>query len=75
MRDLNNDSNSHNWHLFYGERSFSTAQYHDVVSPMACANGYRGDDKDVVKQKMLEHEAVFKNQVRFFLYLILQFGS
>ncbi|XP_022962045.1 uncharacterized protein LOC111462625 isoform X2 [Cucurbita moschata] len=63
MRDLNNDSNSHNWHLFYGERSFSTAQYHKVVSPMACANGYRGDDKDVVKQKMLEHEAVFKNQV------------
>ncbi|XP_038886625.1 uncharacterized protein LOC120076785 isoform X2 [Benincasa hispida] len=63
MRELNNDSNSHSWHLYYGERSFTNAQYHKVVLPRASANGYLGDDKDVVKQKMLEHEAIFKNQV------------
>lgn len=66
MRELNHDSNSHSWHLFYGERAFTNAQYHNVVLPRASANGYLGDDKDVVKQKMLEHEAIFKNQVYFF---------
>lgn len=63
MRELNSDSNSHSWHLFYGERSFTNAQYHKVVLPRASANGYVGDDKDMVKHKMLEHEAIFKNQV------------
>lgn len=65
MRELNSDSNSHSWHLFYGERSFTNAQYHKVVLPRASANGYVGDDKDMVKHKMLEHEAIFKNQVLF----------
>ncbi|XP_022131616.1 uncharacterized protein LOC111004745 isoform X2 [Momordica charantia] len=63
MRELSNDSNSHSWHLFYGERTFTNSQYHNVFLPRASANGYLGDDKDVVKQKMLEHEAIFKNQV------------
>ncbi|XP_031742535.1 uncharacterized protein LOC101222648 isoform X3 [Cucumis sativus] len=63
MRELNNDSNSHSWPLFYGDRSFTNAPFHKVVLPRASANGYLGDDKDVVKQKMLEHEAIFKNQV------------
>lgn len=69
MRELNNDSNSHSWHLFYGERAFTNAQYHNVILPRSSANGYLGDDKDVVKQKMLEHEAIFKNQVHFFFHL------
>ncbi|XP_023537578.1 uncharacterized protein LOC111798571 [Cucurbita pepo subsp. pepo] len=63
MRELNNDTNSHNWHLFYGERAFTNAQYPNVFLPRTSTNGYLGDDKDAVKQKMLEHEAIFKNQV------------
>lgn len=75
MRELSNDSNSHSWHLFYGERTFTNSQYHNVFLPRASANGYLGDDKDVVKQKMLEHEAIFKNQVHFiFLSSPLLFG-
>lgn len=71
MRELNNDSNSHSWPLFYGDRSFTNAPFHKVVLPRASANGYLGDDKDVVKQKMLEHEAIFKNQVYCSLVLEL----
>ncbi|XP_023002787.1 uncharacterized protein LOC111496547 [Cucurbita maxima] len=63
MRELNNDTSSHNWHLFYGERAFTNAQYPNVFFPRTNTNGYLGDDKNVVKQKMLEHEAIFKNQV------------
>ncbi|KAF2325439.1 hypothetical protein GH714_028706 [Hevea brasiliensis] len=63
MRDLNEDSNSCSWPLFYGDRVFTNGQYYNGFLPRAIADVYTGYDKDVVKQTMLEHEAIFKKQL------------
>ena len=63
MMDLNEDSNSCNWPLFYGDKTLTTGQYYNGFLPSATVDAYSGYNRDVVKQTMLEHEAIFKNQV------------
>ncbi|KAH6763101.1 hypothetical protein C2S52_020534 [Perilla frutescens var. hirtella] len=63
MRDLNDDSSSSSWPLFYGDKMVANGQYYNGFVPRTSVDGYPGHDKDTLKQKMLEHEAVFKNQV------------
>ncbi|XP_050236935.1 uncharacterized protein LOC126686752 [Mercurialis annua] len=63
MRDLNEDSNSCSWPLYYGDRTFTNGQYYNGYLPRSIADVYPGYDKDVVKRTMLEHEAIFKNQL------------
>lgn len=63
MRDLNEDSSSSSWPLFYGDNGITNGQYYNGFVPRNIIDGYPGYDKDTLKQKMLEHEAVFKNQV------------
>lgn len=65
MRDLNEDSNSSSWPHFYGDKSSLTnAQYYNNnFMPRTVTDSYPGYDKDVLKQKMLEHETIFKSQV------------
>ncbi|KAL3501473.1 hypothetical protein ACH5RR_035922 [Cinchona calisaya] len=63
MRDLNEDSNGSSWPLFYGDKTITNGQYYNGYIPKAIADAYPGYDKDQLKQKMLEHEAIFKNQV------------
>ncbi|XWS34158.1 hypothetical protein CRYUN_Cryun21dG0016100 [Craigia yunnanensis] len=63
MRDLNEDSNSCSWPLYYGDKTLTNGQYYNGFFPRAIADAYPMYDKDVLKQTMLEHEATFKNQV------------
>lgn len=63
MRDLNDDSSSSSWPLFYEDKVVANGQYYNGFMPKTLVDGYPGHDKDTLKQKMLEHEAVFKNQV------------
>ncbi|XP_057777279.1 uncharacterized protein LOC130995852 [Salvia miltiorrhiza] len=63
MRDLNEDSSSSSWPLCYGDKAISNGQYYNGFMPRTAMDGYPGYGKDALKQKMLEHEAVFKNQV------------
>ncbi|GFY98409.1 pentatricopeptide repeat (PPR) superfamily protein [Actinidia rufa] len=63
MRDLNEDYSSSNWPLFYGDKPLADGQYYNSLLPRTVTNAYPGDDKDALKQTMLEHEAVFKHQV------------
>ncbi|KAF8021422.1 hypothetical protein BT93_G1760 [Corymbia citriodora subsp. variegata] len=63
MRDLNEDSNSCSWSLFNGERSLQNGHYYDGVLLGAGADIYSVCGKDTLKEKMLEHEAIFKKQV------------
>lgn len=67
MRDLNEDSNSCSWPLYYGDKTFANGQYYNGFLPRAMPDVYSGYDKDVVKRTMLEHEAIFQNQV-FLVY-------
>ena len=80
MRDLNEDSNSCSWPLYYGDKTLTNGQYYNSFFPRANIDAYPGYDKDVLKRTMLEHEAIFKNQVirspQFVcLYLILFYMS
>lgn len=59
-RDMNEDSNSSSWPLFYTNKPLPNGQYYNSFLPRTVAEAY---DKDALKQKMLEHEAIFKNQV------------
>ncbi|KAJ7953874.1 DUF863 family protein [Quillaja saponaria] len=63
MRDLNEDSSSCGWPLLYGDKNLTNGQYYNGYFPRATSDDCLEYDKDVVKQKMLEHEAIFKNQV------------
>jgi len=61
MRDLNRESNGANWPSCFGENNLPNEQFYYGFLPRAVADSHSGYDK--VKQTMLEHEAVFKNQV------------
>ncbi|XVE53165.1 hypothetical protein DITRI_Ditri02bG0181900 [Diplodiscus trichospermus] len=63
MRDLNEDSNSCSWPLYYGDKTLTNGQCYNSFLPRASVDAYPGYDKDVLKRTMLEHEAIFKNQV------------
>lgn len=63
MRDLNEDSNSCSWPLYYGDKTLTNGQYYNGFWSRVAADAYPGYDKDVVKRTMLEHEAIFKDQV------------
>ncbi|KAK4753559.1 hypothetical protein SAY87_001663 [Trapa incisa] len=64
MRDLNEDMRIYNhWPLHYRDRPFPNGQLYDRSQPSSTADFCIGYDKVSVKKKMLEHEAIFKNQV------------
>lgn len=64
MRNANEDSNNSSW-LFYGDNTLTNGHYYDALTPRTVTDAYPGQDKDELKQKMIHHEAVFKNQVSF----------
>ncbi|KAE9607352.1 hypothetical protein Lalb_Chr09g0329111 [Lupinus albus] len=63
MRDQNEESSSCGWPLFYGDKTVTNGQYCHNYLPSATADACSAYDKDILKQKMLEHEVTFKNQV------------
>ncbi|KAL2344604.1 hypothetical protein Fmac_005889 [Flemingia macrophylla] len=63
MRDLNEESSSCGWPLYYGDKTMANGQYYHNYLSSAAADVNSTHDKDVVKKMMLEHEAIFKNQV------------
>ncbi|XP_022726036.1 uncharacterized protein LOC111282286 [Durio zibethinus] len=63
MRYLNEDSNSCSWPLRYGDKTLTNGQYYTSFFPRPSIDAYPRYDKDVLKRTMLEHEAIFKNQV------------
>ncbi|KAG5603520.1 hypothetical protein H5410_025012 [Solanum commersonii] len=63
MKDLNEDSNSSSWTPSYGDKTLPNGQYCNGFTPRTTTNAYPGYDKDILKQTMLEHEAIFRNQV------------
>ncbi|XP_073315072.1 uncharacterized protein [Primulina huaijiensis] len=63
MRDLNEDSISSSWPLFDGDKTVANGQYFNGFMPKTAINGYPENGKDALKQKMIEHETVFRNQV------------
>lgn len=63
MTDLNENSNSCSWPLYYGDKNMVNGQYYNAFRPRAVTDLHPGYDKDVVKKTILEHEATFRNQV------------
>ncbi|CAA0822487.1 Plant protein of unknown function (DUF863 [Striga hermonthica] len=63
MRDLNENSSISSWPFFCGDRNLPNGQHCNGFMPRGSVDGYPVHEKDALKQKMLEHEAVFKNQV------------
>ncbi|KAF8378756.1 hypothetical protein HHK36_030105 [Tetracentron sinense] len=63
MRDLNEDANSGSWPSYYEDRTLNSGQYYNSCLPRPPTDVYSGHDKEVLKQTMLKHEDIFKNQV------------
>ncbi|XP_075522173.1 uncharacterized protein LOC142555274 isoform X2 [Primulina tabacum] len=63
MRDLNEDSSSSSWPLFYGDNTVTNGQYFNGYTPRTTIDDHPRYEKDALKRKMLEHETVFRNQV------------
>ena len=68
MKDLNRDANGGSWPLCFGESNLSNGQCYYSFLPRTVADSHPGYDKDFVKQTMLQHEAIFKNQVCMHIY-------
>ncbi|GAB2297160.1 hypothetical protein Dimus_031272 [Dionaea muscipula] len=63
MREFSCDSNGGSCPAYYGDNGFLNSQYYWGFLPKGISDSYPGYDKDILKQTMLEHEAIFKNQV------------
>ncbi|XP_039014000.1 uncharacterized protein LOC120143849 isoform X2 [Hibiscus syriacus] len=63
MKDLTKDSNSCSWPLYYGDKTLINGPYYNGFFLRAIAEAYPGYDKNALKRKMLEHEAIFRTQV------------
>lgn len=63
MKDLNCESNGASWPSCFGENNLSNGQFYYGFLPRTVADTQTGYEKDLVKQTMIEHEAIFKNQV------------
>lgn len=70
MKDLNEDSSSSNWPMFYADHALANGQYCNGFFPSTITNSYSGYEKYALKQTMLEHEAIFKHQV-ILVYCVL----
>ncbi|XP_030552559.1 uncharacterized protein LOC115756782 isoform X2 [Rhodamnia argentea] len=63
MRDLNEDYYICNWPIYHPDKALSSKQCYNGFWSRPAADEVPESDKDVVKQTIIEHEAVFKNQV------------
>lgn len=63
MRDLNEDYYICNWPHYHQDKALLSKQLYNGFWSRPAADEFTGSDKDVVKQTIIEHEAVFKNQV------------
>ena len=63
MRDLSRESNGASWPSCFRDHKLPSEQFYYGFVPGAVTDSHSGYDKEVVKQTMLEHEAIFKNQV------------
>ncbi|XP_074309674.1 uncharacterized protein LOC141644120 [Silene latifolia] len=62
-RDISHESNGGSWPSCYTDGSLPKGRFHYSYLARTIADSHPGYDKDVVKQTMLEHEAIFKDQV------------
>ncbi|KAL8157328.1 hypothetical protein AgCh_002142 [Apium graveolens] len=62
-RDMNEDSNSSSWSPFHRDKNLLNGHYYNGFVQRTVRDDYEGYEKDVLKQKMMEHEMVFKHQV------------
>ncbi|KAK1307399.1 hypothetical protein QJS10_CPA10g02054 [Acorus calamus] len=60
MRDFSADANSRSWSFYYNDLR-SMQHYSGFAS--TSMDGYPEDDKEMLKQTMLKHETIFRNQV------------
>ncbi|KAK1296380.1 hypothetical protein QJS10_CPB15g01309 [Acorus calamus] len=60
MRDFGADANSRSWSFYYNDLR-SMQHYNGFAS--TSVDGYPEDDKELLKQTMLKHETIFRNQV------------
>lgn len=63
MRDPNEGSSSSNWPLLYGDKTLGNGQFRNGYLVGTVSNSCSGGDMDAFRQKMLEHDAVFRHQV------------
>ncbi|GMH01775.1 hypothetical protein Nepgr_003614 [Nepenthes gracilis] len=63
MKDFSRESNGGGWPAYFGDNGFPNGQCYYGFPSRGISDSYPGYDKDTVKQTMLEHEAIFKNQV------------
>ncbi|ERN10284.1 hypothetical protein AMTR_s00177p00026800 [Amborella trichopoda] len=62
MKDLNEDAKSDAWSHIYEDKMLRGGHYYNGFRPVHM-DGHLEYDKEILKQTMLKHEAVFRNQV------------
>ncbi|CAL9088571.1 unnamed protein product [Musa textilis] len=60
MQDFKEDTTS-GWYTYFQDKK-SSENLHDSYVPKL-VNGYSGQDKEMLKQMMLDHDTIFRNQV------------
>ncbi|CAI9757569.1 unnamed protein product [Fraxinus pennsylvanica] len=63
-RNLNAGANDFPWPVFNDDISQKNGRSYNISLPPCSADQYLGYDKEIMRQKMLEHEATFRLQVQ-----------
>ncbi|KAF5200851.1 putative T-box transcription factor [Thalictrum thalictroides] len=63
IRDLNDSADSGSWHQCFEDKTFNAGHYYGHFFPKQTSCGYSENEKEELKQKMLKHEVIFRNQV------------
>lgn len=66
LRDLNNNAGKGSWPLHCEQKTLRSGQYHEIFLTRPEMDGYDGHDKELLRQTILKHETVFRQQVCLF---------
>lgn len=72
MRDLNNNAGNGMWALSDEDKTLKNGMFYDSFLTSSAVNTYIGHEREKMRQTILKHESVFRNQV--FLFKLCCFG-
>lgn len=65
-RDLTVGDNGGAWTLYNTEKILNNVHPHNVFSPLPSIDQFSVYEKEVLRQTILQHESIFRDQVRSF---------
>lgn len=66
LRGLKNNAGRGDWRLHQEQKTMRSGQYQDVFLTRPDMDGYEEYEKELLRETILKHETIFRNQVCLF---------